>query len=145
LVLVVLYAAVDRGAEPSKRDAAGRTAGGLAIPLGYDGGMIETVAGVAFWVVCNALYYAGAVLLLIKNRERIDVRIVGVGAILIGPLLFLLPAAQLLFVLPLFSVFLIEGFTVPRRLPLKTTAVAIGVTALAAGIMIAIAMWSAES
>ncbi len=104
--------------------------------------MNEIVAAIAVWVACNVLYYAGAAILLLKNQGRTDIRIVGLGAILVGPLLILLPVAQLLFVVPLYIVFSIEGFILPRHLPLKTAAMTIGFTLLAFAIVTALAMWT---
>src|SRR5690242_6102193 len=89
----------------------------------------QTIAGIAFWIGCNVLYYVGFALLLWKNSRAIGTRIVGVGALLLGPWLLLLPVAQLLFVFPLYTVFCIHGFVIPTRLPVRTIFAALAMTA----------------
>ena len=97
--------------------------------------MYMTVAGVSFWIACNVLYYVGGLTLLVKNGRRTDTRFIGVCALLIGPWLILLPAAQLLFVVPLYTVFIIHGLTVPKFLPPRTIFAAAAMTLLILGIM----------
>ncbi|HTU26945.1 MAG TPA: hypothetical protein VMF30_16175 [Pirellulales bacterium] len=95
--------------------------------------MFETAGGIVFWAISNALYYAGFGLLLAKNRGQRAARIAGIGGMLIGPCLLLLPAAQLLLVVPLYTVFWLHGLTLPDAIPPKTCWTALGVTLLAVG------------
>jgi hypothetical protein len=109
----------------------------FAISVGYHGGMAQTLAGIAFWIGCNVLYYAGAAALLVKNRSR-DARIAAIAALLVGPLLLLVPVAQLLFVVPLYTIFAMNGLTLPDKLSGRSLWVAGGLTIVFIGLASAV-------
>ena len=95
--------------------------------------MIETVAGVSFWVACNIVYYCAFLTLLAKNRQEVAARIVAVVGLLLGPLLLLLPLVQLLFAIPLCTLYCIHGLVLPTRLP--TRSILLALTTTLAGIV----------
>ena len=79
-------------------------------------------------VICAILYWAGALLLLFKNWHRLDVLFVVAGVIVLWPMLLFMSIMQLVVVIPLYTIFFLNGPMLSKSLPLKTVCIAIGLT-----------------
>ncbi len=103
--------------------------------------MIEWSLGATTAIVCAFLYWGTIVVLIYYNSKRWEVVVVTVFALLVWPCLLLGSVTQLLFLVPLYTVILRHGLTIPPHIPLATAVRAILYSILAAAACLAALMW----
>lgn len=103
-----------------------------------DGKMIELSPALVAAIVCAILYWGSVTYLLAKNPRRTDAWLVAAIAAIAWPCLLFGSIAQLLFLVPLYTVVYMHGSTLPKSLPLRTAVIAVALTFLALGIMVAL-------
>jgi hypothetical protein len=107
--------------------------------------MAEHSLGLYAAIVCAVFYWGTVVLLIAKNPNRAEPPIVAAMALVVWPCLLLGSVAQLLFLVPIYTVFFMHGLKLPSHLPFKTVRMAILLTLLAFGLLVVLATWTEPS
>ena len=104
--------------------------------------MFEQSPGTYAAIGCAVVYWTSVALLVVKNPHRREAPIVVGMALAAWPCLLLGGVAQLLFLIPLYTVIISHGWAIPQHLPLRTAVRAIVLTILGFALLVAVAIWS---